>query len=127
MKVQKVTLCRRLRDKGPDYRGFVRVSTSDMLGQIALSESQCHVETCIRSSSDPESLCAHVSSCLATGLAEATPVMLRHSAMNDLNIRPEIKQEVYHMAEQASGPLVQRVSRHQSCNEDLQRYWRNAL
>ena len=88
---------------------------------IALSESQCHVETCIRSSSDPDSLYAQM----------PTPTYLRllqlDSAMNDLNIRPEIKQEVYHMAEQASGPLVQRVSRHLSWNEDLRRYWRNAL
>ena len=35
--------------------------------------------------------------------------------MNDLNIRPEIKQKVYHMTEQASDPLVQRVARHVFC------------
>ena len=37
---------------------------------------------------------------------------LRHSAMNDLAIRTEIKHEVYSSAEQVSGPLVQRVSKH---------------
>ena len=37
---------------------------------------------------------------------------LRHSAMNDLAIRTEIKHEVYSSAEQVSGPLVQRVSNH---------------
>jgi len=37
--------------------------------------------------------------------------MLRHSAMNDLAIRTEIKHEVYSIAEQIAGPLVQRVSK----------------
>ena len=32
--------------------------------------------------------------------------------MNDLAIRTEIKHEVYSSAEQVSGPLVQRVSKH---------------
>merc|ERR1719186_1989859 len=35
--------------------------------------------------------------------------------MNDLNIRSEIKHEVYSRAEQIAGPLVQRVSKHVFC------------
>ena len=110
----------RLRDKGPDYRGFVRLATvNDPLSGaeeatvVVAAQSQCYVETCSRPVEGE--LCTHISSCLASGVVEATPVMLRHSAMNDLDIRPEIKREVYSMAEKAGGPLVQRVSKHVFC------------
>jgi len=115
----------RLRDKGPDYRGFVQLPTVEGLslgdGEASMlvhSASQCFVESCVRSNitptgSDVNSLsCPHINACLAPGVGEATPVMLRHSAMNDLEIRPEIKHEVYSRAEQIAGPLVQRVSKH---------------
>lgn len=112
----------RLREKGPDYRGFVQLATLDGLsvgensdGQTAVivqSQSQCFVESCVRGGEEGSLTCPHIAACLAPGLAEATPVTLRHSAMNELNIRPEIKHEVYRMAEQVPGPLVQRVSRH---------------
>ena len=111
----------RLKDKGPDYRGFVQLATTDLGGSssmIVSDQSQCYVDTCLRSSESDghvTTLCAHVTACLGTSVLEATPVMLRHSAMNDLNIRPEIKHEVYSMAETTSGPLVQRVSRHVFC------------
>ena len=110
----------RLRDKGPDYRGFVQLATvTDPMGAseettvVVASQSQCYVEACSRPAEGE--LCPHISSCLAPGVVEATPVMLRHSAMNDLDIRPEIKREVYSMAEKAGGPLVQRVSKHVFC------------
>jgi len=116
----------RLREKGPDYRGFVQVPSVEGLnlgdsleGEAALliqSASQCYVESCVRgvaSQTDGETFsCPHILACLSPGVGEATPVMLRHSAMNDLDIRSEIKHEVYSRAEQISGPLVQRVSRH---------------
>ena len=106
----------RLRDKGPDYRGFVRLTTSD-IGQSSLlvsdtCQSQCLVDTCHVSKADNDGICPHITACLGSGVLEATPVMLKTSNMNDLNIRPEIKQEVYNMAGRTSGPLVQRVSKH---------------
>ena len=112
----------RLRDKGPDYRGFVKLSTSEMPSMassiIINDQSQCYVDTCHKPEKSEEqvpTICSHISACLGTSVQEATPVMLRHSAMNDLNIRPEIKHEVYSMAERASGPLVQRVSKNVFC------------
>jgi len=122
----------RLRDKGPDYRGFVQLPTveglnmGDSLDQQAAmlvqSASQCFVESCVRGGGGGQGgeeegsyACPHIVACLAPGVGEATPVMLRHSAMNDLNIRSEIKHEVYSRAEQISGPLVQRVSKHVFC------------
>jgi len=120
----------RLRDKGPDYRGFVQLPTVEGLtigdsleGEAALlvqSASQCFVESCVRAGQGGGGeggafTCTHIAACLAQGVGEATPVMLRHSAMNDLNIRPEIKHEVYSRAEQIAGPLVQRVSKHVFC------------
>jgi len=116
----------RLRDKGPDYRGFVQLPTVEGLtlgdsleGEAAMlvqSASQCFVESCARGVGEGGSFaCPHIVACMAPGVGEATPVMLRHSAMNDLNIRSEIKHEVYSRAEQIAGPLVQRVSKHVFC------------
>ena len=108
----------RLREKGPDYRGFVQLAAAEevVVGETLMvaAQSQCFVETCSVRLGEGE-VCSHISSCLAPGVVEATPVMLRHSAMNDLDIRPEIKREVYSMAEAAGGPLVQRVSKHVFC------------
>jgi len=123
----------RLRDKGPDYRGFVQLPTVEGLdphealeGEAALlvqSASQCFVDSCSRSHVahlnqsgqsmdvlDSSGGCGHIASCLSCP-TEANPVTLRHSAMNDLNIRTEFKHEVYSIAEQIVGPLVQRVSK----------------
>jgi len=115
----------RLRDKGPDYRGFVQLPTVEGLGLgeslegeaavLVHSAAQCCVDSCARNQGGGpgmEGSCPHTIACLAPGVGEATPVMLRHSAMNDLAIRTEIKHEVYSSAEQVSGPLVQRVSKH---------------
>jgi len=115
----------RLRDKGPDYRGFVQLPTVEGLGlgesldgeaaMLVHSAAQCCVDSCVRNQGDGtgmEGSCPHTIACLARGVGDATPVMLRHSAMNDLAIRTEIKHEVYSSAEQVSGPLVQRVSKH---------------
>lgn len=95
----------RLRDKGPDYRGFVQLPTVEGLargerleGEAALlvqSASNCYVETCSRPGGEVLSpSCHHVVACMPATVGEATPVMLRHSAMNDLAISTEIKHEV---------------------------------
>ena len=109
----------RLRDKGPDYRNFVHLVMSDIMGHgeaIDCSQSHCHVEQCQKPvSNDDLVLCPHISACVGPAVTEAIPVMLRTSALNDLNIRPEIKHEVYSMQEQCAGPLVQRVSKHVFC------------
>ena len=82
----------RLREKGPDYRSFVHLATSDIIGHgeaIDCSQSRCHVDTCQKSVSGSEDLvlCSHISACVGPHVVEATPVMLRTSALNDLNIR----------------------------------------
>jgi len=109
----------RLREKGPDYRGFVQLPTVQGLqpgesiqGETAAlvqANSQCLVENCGSPEQQP---CQHITSCLlAQPWVNALPLMLRHSAMNQLEISQDTKAEVYRTAEQTSGPLVQRLSK----------------
>ncbi|XP_023334170.1 uncharacterized protein C2orf42 homolog isoform X3 [Eurytemora carolleeae] len=114
------------RDRGPDYRGFVLLPmvegldpSSRLEGEAALlvqSASRCYVENCPRSHVKELDVlavgegCSHILSCLSS-TTESVPVMLRHSAMNDLEIRSEFKHDVYSFAEHISGPLVQRVNK----------------
>jgi len=112
------------RDRGPDYRGFVLLPMVEGLepstkleGEAALlvqSASRCYVDACPRSQvKEIEVLgegCSHILSCMSP-TQESSPAMLRHSAMNDLNIRSEFKHDVYSLAEHISGPLVQRVNK----------------
>jgi len=121
MQIYSVRLAR---ERGPDYRGFVQLPlveglepSSRLEGEAALlvqSASRCYVQQCPRAQiKDLEVLgegCSHILSCMSS-TNKSLPVMLRHSAMNDLEIRSEFKHDVYSFAEHISGPLVQRVNK----------------
>eukprot|EP00088_Acartia_fossae_P002460 TRINITY_DN10998_c0_g1_i7.p1 TRINITY_DN10998_c0_g1~~TRINITY_DN10998_c0_g1_i7.p1 ORF type:complete len:634 (-),score=92.11 TRINITY_DN10998_c0_g1_i7:360-2261(-) len=127
MQIYSVRLAK---DKGPDYRGFVLLpmvegmegGSQQLEGEAALlvqSASRCYVDQCPRAIAQGKEFvevklgegCSHIRSCLSTGISHSSPVILRHSAMNDLEIRSEFKHDVYSFAETISGPLVQRVNR----------------
>jgi len=88
-------------------------------GEAALlvqSASRCYVEQCPRAQLKEFvevniEGCSHIRSCLSTCMSLSSPVILRHSAMNDLEIRTEFKHDVYSFAEHISGPLVQRINK----------------
>ncbi|XP_015119737.1 uncharacterized protein C2orf42 homolog [Diachasma alloeum] len=120
----------RVRDKGPDYRGFVQLPlinatamSNDMNTLISQSTALCFVDSCERSfdtsvlkcheknSSDIcISTCQHIQAALRC-YAEAQPLTLRNSILSSLNVNNETKQEIWLLATETSGPLVQRVSK----------------
>ncbi|XP_017793195.1 PREDICTED: uncharacterized protein C2orf42 homolog [Habropoda laboriosa] len=119
----------RVRDKGPDYRGFVQLPlinatiSNEMTTLISQSTALCFVDSCERSfdtsvlkcheknSSDvPVSTCQHIQAALRC-YAEAQPLTLRNSILSSLNVNNEMKQEIWLLATETSGPLVQRVSK----------------
>nr|CAD7401827.1 unnamed protein product [Timema cristinae] len=120
----------RVRDKGPDYRGFVQLPVVQMSGDHMDSEAAlithtsalCFVDTCQRSfdatilkcheksSSLTLTTCQHIQAALRC-YAEATPLPLTYSTLTSLNISTEMKQTVWQLATETTGPLVQRVSK----------------
>lgn len=55
--------------------------------------------------------CQHIIAALRC-YAEAQPLTLRNSVLLSLNVNNEMKQEIWLLATETSGPLVQRVSKH---------------
>ena len=56
------------------------------------------------------SACQHIQAALRC-YAEAQPLTLRNSILSSLNVNNEMKQEIWLLATETSGPLVQRVSK----------------
>ncbi|KAF4518043.1 hypothetical protein B566_EDAN009276 [Ephemera danica] len=117
----------RVRDKGPDFRGFVYVPVVQNLDSETVLESageslvisqnscQCFVETCLRSYVDKgDSLslmpCSHIQAALRC-VTEAQPLTLKNTILSALNITAEMKQAIWVLASETEGPLVQRVSK----------------
>ncbi|CAL7944359.1 unnamed protein product [Xylocopa violacea] len=119
----------RVRDRGPDYRGFVQLPlinatiSNEMTTLISQSTALCFVDSCERSfdtsvlkcheknsSNVPVSTCQHIQAALRC-YAEAQPLTLRNSILSSLNVNNELKQEIWLLATETSGPLVQRVSK----------------
>ena len=111
----------RLRDRGPDYRGFVQfpavhdfegnpaVLDSNMLAQTA----HCYVDTCSRSQQslgNTQSSCTHIRGALACE-QEAEPLTLKNSVLNMLPVSGDMKQAIWLLATETTGPLVQRVTK----------------
>jgi hypothetical protein len=121
----------RVRDKGPDYRGFVQLpvvqaSDADVLDSeaalITQTSALCFVDTCQRSfdasilkcheKTGPftPTTCQHIQAALRC-YAEAQPLTLKNSQLSSLNVSNEIKQAIWLLATETTGPLVQRVSK----------------
>ncbi|OXU25333.1 hypothetical protein TSAR_000436 [Trichomalopsis sarcophagae] len=116
-------------DKGPGHRGFVQLpvvnlTISTELGPILSQNSAlCFVDNCEMSfknsvlqcheknaSHTSTSTCQHIQAALRC-YAEAQPLTLRNSVLSSLNVGTEIKQEIWLLATETAGPLVQRVSK----------------
>ncbi|BFY97544.1 hypothetical protein BsWGS_00585 [Bradybaena similaris] len=117
----------RLRDRGPDYRGFVQLPyIQDMDGNpttvydtsVLVAASVCYVESCNRSGTPDSSsmLKGNMESCIhirsAVDCAEqAQPIGLKNSVLNSLHVSPETRQAIWFLATDTSGPVVQRVTK----------------
>ncbi|KAF7403926.1 hypothetical protein HZH68_006720 [Vespula germanica] len=119
----------RVRDKGPDYRGFVQLPllnetiSNGITTLISQTTALCFVDSCEsnfdtsvlkcheKDKSDSSVSCQHIQAALRC-YAEAQPLTLRNSILSSLNVNNEIKQEIWLLATETSGPLVQRVSKH---------------
>ena len=113
----------RLRDRGPDYRGFVQLPlVQDLDGnpaenvdpEVLAQAARCYVDACSRNSNvavhNPNTACAHINAAIACGI-EAQPLTLKNSILNSLQVNSEMKQAIWLLATETTGPLVQRVTR----------------
>ncbi|XP_044730781.1 uncharacterized protein C2orf42 [Chrysoperla carnea] len=124
----------RVRDRAPDHRGFVQlpyiqthltsIDLDPTINLINESAALCFVDTCQRSfntsilkcheseqhSASSISSCTHVLAAIKCA-NEATPLIVRNSILSSLNVSNEIKQELWLLATETVGPLVQRVSK----------------
>ncbi|XP_071490635.1 uncharacterized protein C2orf42-like [Diadema antillarum] len=108
-----------VRDRGPDYRGFVELLLSSEITiagpdpePVTLTQaSHCYVESCQKGVSvDGSNICQHIQ--LAHKCtAEAQPLTLKNSVLNSLPVSNEMKQAIWLLATETTGPLVQRVSK----------------
>ncbi|XP_038070953.1 LOW QUALITY PROTEIN: uncharacterized protein C2orf42-like [Patiria miniata] len=109
----------RLRDRGPDYRGFVELPLHplmDLQGQV-LQGARCYVDLCQKptdATAAPTATeilnCNHIRLALESE-TEAVPLTLKNSVLNGLPVSNEIKQAIWLLATETTGPLVQRVSK----------------
>ncbi|XP_061180005.1 uncharacterized protein C2orf42 homolog [Saccostrea echinata] len=111
----------RLRDRGPDYRGFVQLPLfQDMDGNpatvvdqaLVYQAARCYVDSCSRNSQigfQNES-CPHIRAAIDCE-QEAQPLTLKNSVLNALQVPNETKQAIWLLATETTGPLVQRVTK----------------
>ncbi|KAL6254373.1 hypothetical protein P5V15_014420 [Pogonomyrmex californicus] len=117
----------RVKDKGPDYRGFVQLpminsTISNDITTLISQTALCFVDSCERSFhtsvlkchekdySNTILTCQHIQAALKC-YAEAQPLTLKNSVLSSWNVNNETKQEIWLLATETSGPLVQRVSK----------------
>lgn len=110
----------RLRDRGPDYRGFVQLPlVQDLDGNpapvvdvaILASAARCYVDSCTaRSQMGSQETCSHIKAAIEC-TTEAQPLTLKNSVLNSLQATNEMKQAIWLLATETTGPLVQRVTK----------------
>ncbi|CAL4069098.1 unnamed protein product [Meganyctiphanes norvegica] len=123
----------RVRDKGPDYRGFVQLSFLQPLesagdlfvgpGPESINDpsllvqagARCYVEACQKNCEklmrQPTSQqCPHIRAA-SQCFKEAQSLTLKNSVLNSLPIPQSIKTDIWQLATDTPGPLVQRVSK----------------
>lgn len=115
----------RLRDRGPDYRGFIQLplvqsldgSPAPIVDPVILSQAaRCYVDSCSRNTNTSgqvglqEDACIHIKAAIDCSL-EAQPLTLKNSILNSLQVSNETKQAIWLLATETTGPLVQRVTK----------------
>lgn len=116
----------RVRDMGPDSRGFVQLpllqsavqEESNIFSEVALcfvdscqnsfdnSILKCHEEDQI----DNNLFCIHINSALKSQ-STASPLLLKNDVLQSLNCSNDIKETLYLVASEKDGCLVQKVSK----------------
>uniref|UniRef100_A0A1B6EFH2 SWIM-type domain-containing protein n=1 Tax=Clastoptera arizonana TaxID=38151 RepID=A0A1B6EFH2_9HEMI len=113
----------RVRDKGPDYRGFVQLPLLPSLsvGLVNEASALCFVDSCQRAfntnvlkchekESSVDATCQHIQATMRC-YAEAQPLLINNSVLYSLNFSLEVKEAVWQLVLETVGPLVQRVSK----------------
>lgn|SRR6218665_886926 len=115
----------RLRDRGPDYRGFVQLPIfQDMDGNPATVDSSiiaqnahCFVESCTLNTGigglQEDNGCVHIRTAISA-MEEATQLEMYESVINGLPIPSDMLETLNELIYESSGlssPLVQRVTR----------------
>ncbi|XP_029459852.1 uncharacterized protein C2orf42 homolog isoform X2 [Rhinatrema bivittatum] len=109
----------RQRDRGPDYRCFVELGVSETSLQTVygtvltqLNSGRCFLPSCSKAAAKDvtDHRCQHIR--LAENCCtEAKPLTLKSSVLNSMQISPDMKQVIWQLATEPTGPLVQRVTR----------------
>ncbi|XP_073970212.1 uncharacterized protein C2orf42 homolog isoform X2 [Rhodnius prolixus] len=116
----------RVRDKGPDYRGFVQLpAVQPSLGEnetaYLLQMSVCFVESCQRlfntnilkcheRQAMSVTTCQHIQSAMRC-CADAQVLPIDSDVLKSLSISNQMKEAIWQLALETPGPLVQRVSK----------------
>lgn len=112
----------RVRDRGPDHRGFVQLPLLNQDKNVLSENALCFVDSCQRLFDDSilkcheteqnntSLLCVHIDSALKSRNM-ATPIEFRKEVLAALNVSKEIKAKLWQLATEKEGALVQRVSR----------------
>ncbi|XP_037090818.1 uncharacterized protein C2orf42-like [Pollicipes pollicipes] len=90
---QQMLFSVRVRESGPEMRGFVQLP--DPVQSLG---------------GDTESPCCHVASCQKS-TTQAIPLMLKYSVLSNREDLAGVRHHLWNLATETSGPLVQRVSR----------------
>ncbi|KAG5899286.1 hypothetical protein JTB14_012287 [Gonioctena quinquepunctata] len=115
----------RVKDMGPDYRGFVQLpvlqshsEAANVCSEVAL----CFVESCqnsfdnsiLRCHEEEQDtsiiLCAHIKSALKSQ-STASPAELKNDVLHALRVGNDVKEKLYLLATEKGGCLVQRISK----------------
>ncbi|XP_039286485.1 uncharacterized protein C2orf42 [Nilaparvata lugens] len=109
----------RIRDKGPDYRGFVQLP--NLAGNIPYDEALCFVEACQRTFqahlgchekyAPVIPICQHIEAALRCE-SIAQPLDITEESIASLSMSTEMKEAVWQLKSESTSPIVQRVSRH---------------
>ncbi|EFA10491.2 uncharacterized protein C2orf42 homolog [Tribolium castaneum] len=107
----------RVRDRGPDHRGFVQLPLLN-----PEQDALCFVDSCQRlfddsilkchelEHSETALLCVHIDAAIKSQ-SMAAPIEVQKEVLASLKVSKEIKAKLWQLATEKEGPLVQRVSR----------------
>ncbi|KAF0310324.1 uncharacterized protein FJT64_018660 [Amphibalanus amphitrite] len=111
---QEMLFSVRVRESGPEMRGFVQIADPAQSLGGAAEPPRCHVASCQKWRSRPRDgsdvHCRHITAALQT-TNQASPLMLKNSVLSGREDLAGVRQQLWALATETSGPLVQRVSR----------------
>ena len=117
----------RLRNRGPDYRAFVQLPyIQDVDGNpatvydtsVLVAASLCFVDSCNRNGNTDNNVimktgvdaCVHIRSAINCS-QQAQPLGLKNNILDSLQVTIEMRNAIWLLATETSGPVVQRVTK----------------